>query len=179
MLYSKYVRISPLDRGKEYLHCCNCNCCIDDIINVWDSCPNCQRTINESLVFEYQNAEDIDVRAEAAYRLGCFHLDRADNGALGIGDACMNVLTWAIFWFMRAASLNHLDAMYRLAKIYSESDTELDVATALAYIEKISARKDEVDRRRWPLLQTLKKECQEKIVEIRDKAGLLPIKFSD
>ena len=172
MAYSEYVRISPLNREKEYLHCWNCDRCIDDE-NIWDSCPKCSRTIGESLEFEHENAADVNVRAEAAYRLGCLNLDLTDD------EACMNVLTWAISWFMRAASLNHIDAMYRLARIYSESETELDVATALAYIEKITARKDEVDRRRWPLLQTLKKECQEKIIEIRNKAGLLPIKFSE
>lgn len=177
MAYAKYLRISRLDSQKEYLHCRNCGHCIDHE-NVWDCCPKCLLTIRESLVFEYQNAEDIDVRAEAAYRLGCFHLDRVDDGP-GVGEACMNVLTWAISYFMKAAFLNHLDAMYRLAMIYSESDTELDVATALAYIEKITARKDEVDRRRWNLLENFKKECQKKITEIRNKAGLLPIKFSD
>ena len=172
MGHTEYFRIAPLDREKEYLHCWNCDRCIDDE-NVWDSCPKCSRTIGESLEFEYENAADVNVRAEAAYRLGCLNLDLTDD------EACMNVLTWAISWFMRAASLNHIDAMYRLAMIYSESETELDVATALAYIEKINDRKKEVCMRGWQLLKTLEKECQQKVTEIRNKAGLLPIKFSE
>lgn len=171
MTFTKYNRITRWTPQKEFLHCWQCNFCLDGEDNVWDNCPNCTEKdkstpIRESLEFDFENSQDLEVRAEAAYRLGCFYSDLSGE------DAFENNCYQAVSWFLNAAFLGHLEAMYRLANFYSESESELDVSTALVYIDKINEReKDDVTRSGKTALKNLEKYCHEKLNEIRAKAG--------